>query len=336
MSTYNNDQPAPGWIGGFEESNPAFSYPDPDLSSLQLEQNLTHINLLQRQQGVEWPEFSWQTVPGNNDSRCFQMFSPYISRLGYTDKGKVYSIICPQQGTWIRGFGTLNVEVTVTGQRGWVNETTKQMAADMTVTPKIWFSPDAHQSPLGQFVWNAFQELANHWPFPDSKKHALELNTSAAHNPDQPIFPLRSGVDQNFEIPDFARHDDEAWDVSNLEVEIGSIKKTGSDFVDGFNELLMKAFNIESGNMLAQGNILSWNVWFTAPQLVDRKEWATHAERWRHSIDVSHSAPTGSGTTPKYFDGTPFSVKKTLIEEAIKDIVNYITKHYFEAHISKG
>ncbi|MDG1532587.1 MAG: hypothetical protein P8Q99_14710 [Paracoccaceae bacterium] len=38
--------PAPGWVGGFEESNPDFAYPKPDLSSLKMLDNLANINLL--------------------------------------------------------------------------------------------------------------------------------------------------------------------------------------------------------------------------------------------------------------------------------------------------
>ncbi|MGA7234996.1 MAG: hypothetical protein WBY44_04920, partial [Bryobacteraceae bacterium] len=68
--------------------------------------NLANIDLLQRQQGAKWPEFSWETCKGSaHPKRCFQMFAPYISRLGYTDKGRVYSIICPQQGIYISDVG---------------------------------------------------------------------------------------------------------------------------------------------------------------------------------------------------------------------------------------
>lgn len=332
MTFQDHTPPAPGWRGGFEEKNPAFSYPDPDLSSLHMLQNLTHIKLLKRQQGVEWPEFSWQTIPGIEDSRCFQMFSPYVSRLGYDDRGKVYSIICPQQGMWIKGFGTLNVEVTVTGNRGWVNEDTRELAADLTVEPKIWFSPDASQSPLGKFIWDAFEVLAVNWPFPDSKANAIQLTTFDPGNPNQPIFPLRKGISKDFKTPDFTLHADEAWSVANLEVEIGPIKPTTSTFVDDFNQLVMNAFNAASGNMLTNGNTLAWNVWFTEPELVDQKEWADHAEYWRTSIDVNHTAPTGSGTTPKYYDGTPFTVKDALVQTAVKDIVSFITQHLYDHH----
>src|SRR6185312_7317507 len=53
--------PNNGWIGGFAQSNPAFAYPDPDLSSLPLLDNMDNIRLLERQQAALWPEFSWET-----------------------------------------------------------------------------------------------------------------------------------------------------------------------------------------------------------------------------------------------------------------------------------
>lgn len=332
MSLSKHRAPAPGWVGGFEESNSNFSYPYPDLSSLHMQHNLTHINLLQRQQGVQWPEFSWETMPGVPASRCYQMFSPYVSRLGYTDTGKVYSIICPQQGLWLKGFGTINVEVTVTGNRGWVNEDTREIYADMKVEPKIWFSPDTKQSIIGKMAWVAFEALSVEWPFPDSKEHAIQLNTSLPGNPSQPIFPLLKGTTTNFPIPDFAKHEQEAWSVGNLEVEIGSPQPTNSTFVDDFNQLFMNAFNIGSGNMLATGNTLAWNVWFLEPELVNKAEWAAHAEFWRKSIDVKHTAPTGSGTDPKFFDGTPFTVKDALIEDAIQEIMHFLIKHSLAKH----
>ena len=67
------------------------------------------------------------------------MFAPDISRLGYTDQGRVYSIICPQQGVESPSLGSINLEVTVTGQRGWVDENTRSLACDMSVEAKAWF-----------------------------------------------------------------------------------------------------------------------------------------------------------------------------------------------------
>ncbi|MFN2622380.1 MAG: hypothetical protein ABR611_06000 [Chthoniobacterales bacterium] len=325
----NQNQPLdivpPGWVGGFAESNPAFAYPNPDLSSLPMLGNMDNINLLERQQGVEWPEFSWETEKGNADpKRCFQMFAPYISRLGYTDTGRVYSIICPQQGVCHPKIGCMNVEVTVTGQRGWVNETTKEVAADMTVEGKIWFSPFADENPYFQVLWKSFKDSP--LPFPKDKAHAIVVTTCKSGHPEQRIFPVRRGQTDLFKSPDFAIHN-EAWAVANVEVEIGPINKTGNELVDDFNQLVMDVFNLASGNMLQPGNLLSWNVWFTAPKLVDKEEWRTHAERWRKSIDEGHGSPDGPGTIARYFDGTPFDPVEELIQEKVLEIIRWIWDH---------
>lgn len=315
-----------GWKGGFEESNPAFAYPNPNLTSLPLLDNMANIDLLQRQQPVKWPEFSWETEKGQpNPKRCYTMFAPYISRLGYTDEGRIYSIICPQQGIYIHKLGCMNVEVTVTGQRGWVNETDKELAADMTVVGKIWFSPSAHQNFFVKMLWDLFAH--SDLPFPSHKSHAIVVNTNLSGNPSEPVFPVRSGISNLFPNPDFALHYDEAWAVGNIAVQIGQIQKTGVTVVDDFNQLIMDAFNLASGNMLQPGNLLSWNVWFTEPALVDQEEWRTHAERWRKSIDEGHGSPFGDGTVPKFFDGTPFNAAEELIEEKLKEIFEWLVNH---------
>jgi len=314
----------PGWVGGFAESDPAFAYPDPDLSSLPMLDNMANIDLLERQQAVLWPEFSWESAPGDPASRCFQMFAPDISRIGYTNTGRVYSIICPQQGACSPSLGCMNVEVSVTGQRGWVDETNRTLAADMTVEGKIWFSPSALQSPMVKFLWTLFAD--NGLPFPADKAHAIRVTTHLDKNPSQPIFPVRAGQTSLFESPDFALHP-EAWAVGNVEVQIGPILKTGDEVVDDFNQLVMDAFNLASGNLLAPGNLLTWNVWFTEPALVDRKEWRDHAEKWRASIDADHGSPDGPGTSARYFDGSPFKPAEALIDQEVKKIIAYIRKH---------
>ena len=151
MGTYPiipSKTPAPGWVGGFSTSNPKFAYPHPDLTSLPMLDNMANIPLLKRQLDVLWPEFSWETVIGDTDSRCYSMFAPDISRAGYDDAGRIFSIICPQQGAYSPTLGSLNIEVTVTTQRGWVNESATDLdydlvAADMNVVGKIWFGPSA-------------------------------------------------------------------------------------------------------------------------------------------------------------------------------------------------
>lgn len=333
MTPKINQEPATGWLGGFEESNTLFSYPTPNLSSLHILDNMANIDKLQRQQAVLWPEFSWETQKGEtNTKRCYQMFAPDISRIGYTDEGRVFSIICPQQGTYSPSFGALNVEVTVTGQRGWVNESTKKMAADMSVVGQIWFSPSAKSKDTFKLLEELFK-LVN-LPFPITKTTAIVVNTYVPGNPQQQIFPLFSGPSKDFDIPVFAQHKDEAWDVANLGVEIGSIEKVNNEIVDDFNQLFLDIFNLASGNMLQSGNVLSWDVWFEAPELVDQKEWTKHAKKWRDSIDVGHGSPDGEGTASRYYDGTDFKPLEDLLELEKDKIKSFLNKHFLR--LDKG
>jgi len=331
MTSNQNINAVPGWVGGFAESNPAFAYPEPNLTSLPMLDNMANITLLQRQQKVLWPEFSWETVPKAHNSRCFTMFSPDISRIGYTDTGRIYSIICPQQGACNSWLGCLNVEITVTGQRGWVNETNPEVAADMTVEAKIWFSPRAKLKLQVQRLGEAARK--NNHSFPSNKANAIIVPTHEFNNPNQPIFPIRTGMTDLFVSPDFAQHP-EAYAVGNIAVQIGSITKTRYPFVNEFNELVMSFFNRGSGNMLLSGNLLSWNLWFAGPELVDTAEWQAHAEKWRESIDADHGSPTGSGIAARYFDGTPFKTTKALklteasIEEEGLERIDAFLKKY--------
>ncbi|WP_316823076.1 hypothetical protein [Pedobacter gandavensis] len=242
------------WIGGFEESNPAFKYPKPDLSALKLLDNMANIDKLQRQMKAIWPEFSWKTQLGVEKSRCYQMFAPDISRIGYTDEGRVYSLICPQQGAYIKELGiNFNVEVTVTGQRGWVNETSKEMAADLGVVGKIWFSPDYNSNRIIKLLF----EVLDKTKYPFSKASALEVNTSKSGDPKDVYFPLVRFESQSFEIPDFAQHKKEAFTVAHLDVQINDITQTADPLVNKFNTIILGLFNIASGNMLAKSNVLS-------------------------------------------------------------------------------
>lgn len=319
-----NKTPVEGWLGGFSQENSAYAYnPSPDFSSLPMLKNMDNISQLKRQQKVVWPEFSWNTEPGEPDpKRCYQMFAPDISRLGYTDEGRVYSIICPQQGASSPHLGSMNVEVTVTGNRGWANESNRELAADMMVEGRIWFSPSAYKHKFVKFVSDNFKK--NNLAFPSNKEHAIVVSTHKPGNPEQAIFPLTRGLSTDFPIPDFAKHEGVSWTSGHLQVEIGSIKLTGVEVVDRFNHLVLDAFNTAAGNMLQKGNVLTWNVWFTAPELVDQEEWENHAIKWRESIDVDNASPDGPGTVARYFDGTPFQPLKKLLIDELPGIIAFI------------
>jgi hypothetical protein len=323
MTNQKNYTPPIGWIGNFLKDHPASTYPEPNLDGLgALTGNMDNIDKLERQQKVLWPEFSWLTELNNKESRCYQMFAPDISRLGYDNSGQSWSIICPQQGVVIDGVGAINVEVTVTGQRGWANETSpwgegsEECAADLTVYPAIWFTPSTHQHFLVALAWKHF--AGENLPFPSTKEHAIRIHTSAVGGEIDSFFKLRKGQTDHFKSPEFAKHwKDGAWGVGNLAVEIGAIQSTGNKKVDRFNQLVLDLFNQASGNMLQKDNTLTWDVWFDTPELVDQTEWSQHAEKWRHSIDVDHGkSPSGGVSTPaRLFNGKEFKPSITKLEE---------------------
>ncbi|QAY75449.1 hypothetical protein [Sphingosinicella sp. BN140058] len=322
--------PAPGWIGGFSTSNPAFAYPDPDLTSLPMLDNMANIPLLQRQLDVLWPEFSWETIVGNPQSRCYQMFAPDISRAGYDAAGRVYSIICPQQGAYSPNLGDLNIEVTVNAQRGWVNEQAGDLdadlvAADMTVTGKIWFGPSAKTKRIYKLLEMILK--VEKLPFPLDKANAIQVTLHRVGDPSQPIIQVRSGINPDFPNPPFALHAEEAWAVANVSVQIGPILSRHNPMVDDFNAMVMEIFNLASGNLLKVGNVLTWNVWLDAPTLVDQAEWKAHAETWRHSIDTGHVTPDGAGHRARYFDECPFEPGEQIVEQELDLIRAWLKKH---------
>jgi hypothetical protein len=331
MSTIKpNHIPAAGWKGGFIQKHPELKYKKgiADLSTLKFNKNLDNIQNITRQQRVLWPEFTWETDKGAKDpKRCFQMFAPDISRMGYDDSGQSWSVICPQQGAFIPGIGTLNVEVTVTGQKGWVDETTSTQAIDIVVKPKIWFSPSAHQSPIGELLWSVFKLNHLGYHFPSEKDKAIRLNTHKTTQEKTTTISIRDGLYLDGDIPSFANHTVESWNHANVEVEIGNIDTSTHKIVTEFNELVMKAFNAFSGNMLQKGNVLAWNVWFDAPTKVDQEEWRNHADFWRRSIDVDHCSPDGEGSIARFANGKPFIATKELENEIIEEFKAFAKKH---------
>lgn len=122
----------------FAQSNVDFAFPSPDLSSIEITTNMANIDRLTRMQKAKWPEFSWEIVRGQENTRVFQTFEENISRLGYDNEGRIWSIICPQQG--FRSYiGNLNVEVSVTG-KSYINNIPKSIA--MSKYSSIFFCLD--------------------------------------------------------------------------------------------------------------------------------------------------------------------------------------------------
>jgi len=265
-------------------------------------------------------------------------FAHYISRIGYTDEGRIYSIICPQQGVYIEHLGiTMNLEVTVKGQRGWTDETAhistnegKVLAADMIVTGTVWFTTDS-KHPFLHSINKIFEKNGKNFPW--SKKDAIIVKTGLEGDPNNPVFPVRSGQSTKFEAPDFAKHD-EAWFVGNIEVQIDEVEKHDHPVIDDFNQMIVDVFNLAAGNMLKKGNLLTWNIWCAAPDYVDQKEWQNHANYWRTSIDEDHRSPGGARSDQRYFDGSEFHPKNVLGEE-LEEAINKLFKESIQKYEEK-
>ena len=67
MKLIPNKTPAKGWKGGFLKKHPETNYPDVNLCNLDMTDNLDNIGKITRQQRVLWPEFTWETHPGETE-----------------------------------------------------------------------------------------------------------------------------------------------------------------------------------------------------------------------------------------------------------------------------
>lgn len=324
-----------GWVGGFENSNPLFPYPTVDLSSLPVTGNMENIDKLTRMQKVRWPEFSWQMVPGTASTRIFVTLSTHVSRLGYDNAGRVWSIICPQLGTKT-DVANFNLEVTVTGVRGWTNEPGRITGVQMSVVVKLWFTPPTGNSVLSRAFRFLLGLLGSFTELPLTKQKAIVVDVNDPGNPNEPLFRLGQGLDPAYNAPWFKVHwNDGAYATTWLAAQVGPVIHPSStpQMIQDFNELIVALFNFKSGNMVKNGNTLSWNIWFQPPQLVNQTEWQEHAEFWRDSLNFNGTTP-GDEADPNfyYFNGDVATPQTNLnfIVDQLQLIYDFISKHFPE------
>merc|ERR1712048_966997 len=138
-------------------------------------------------------------------------FARFISRLGYDDAGRVWSIICPQQG-FGSAFGDMNVEVSVTGVRGWTDEPNRLTGSEMTVTGKVWFTANNREdgSALFRFILGF---LASQTELPFTKDRAIQVRTSSPDDDEQAFFTVLPGLDPSYPVPYFKTR----WDYGIYE-----------------------------------------------------------------------------------------------------------------------
>ena len=96
--------------------------------------------------------------------------------------------------------------------------------------------------------------------------------------------------------------------------------------------MIVNLFNLSTGNMLYHQNLLSWNIWLTAPQPVNQVEWKNHAAFWRESLDSTHTTPRGLSqqTKPRSFDGSveePYN-SVAFVKMELNELKMFMDKHY--------
>ena len=150
------------------------------------------------------------------------------------------------------------------------------------------------------------------------KKNALIINTK------EKFITVKKNKNPAIKVPKNHSHEKEAYTVSYLEATIGKMKKTNNKLIDDFNELLLEAMNIYTGNIFKEGSKLSWNLWMSCPQQVSQKEWKDHANYWRESIDSDLGYPTGEETIPENKNGKKFQPD---LEYGIQELATFIEKN---------
>ena len=284
------------WVGGYIKKNRKLDYPqtNPDLNSVPMTGNHDNIDKLDRMMKVKYPEFSWLMDKGDTNSRRYVQFYDDISRIAYTNEGKVYSIICPQLGMDLGRFGmcgTCNVEVHVNSTRGWVDEDTRTVCADLTLEAIVWI--DMNDKEKKKYPQRArIQEDLNNRGFPFSKDNGMRI---AAHCPGKPYeknCPLLNGTDSSYPVPLYAEHY-ESFSVAHIATKIRATT-TGDERLDDCHEILSLLMEIGLPGMLSPGSIIDWNLWFEPPVPVNQTEWRDHAEEMRVSIK-GHNTRTALG-----------------------------------------
>ena len=293
-----------GYIGGFAQSNKAFAYPDPDLSSLIMEDNLANTSHITRVLGIKYPIFSWETQPGKkNTKRVFLEFPDYIAQFGYDNRGQIHNLQCPQIAFASPLLGMINAEVSITGVCGWVDEKAKSLAADATTIVQLWFSPEGLKNSIVSNLRAYFDRTK--LPFPNSKRNSVKVTCHAPRNPKNKIYGFRAGSNPNYKSPDFAdvNNKPDVWAVGYAEVTVGEVMSTGHPIVDNFNAMFINLYNECTGGLFKPGTELGWNIGLVAPADITPKKYREEALCWRASLDMEHCEHSKANGIPKYYNG---------------------------------
>jgi hypothetical protein len=296
-----------------------------DISNLDWQTNHSDHDdslLVQRFMRVEWPEFSWTDFDGK---RIFQKLTSDISRLGYTNDGLLTHFICPQMGKLTDVLGTAQVEVTVTKQRGYVDESKLPQPIDHIINPdtpnaqqehwcnldievlvQVWFPDVLKSGPNVSFIVNSIVSILQSSfgiTFPHSKQTAIKVG-AIDYDTRRTYLSYKKGRNPGFTAPAFTIHP-EACAATYLRAIVNPQPNppSGMDSADEagkfrahatyeLHKSLFKIFNMMYHNIL--GGELSWNINMSCPELLDsdakRQAWEDHRRLWQESMGTVHGA----------------------------------------------
>ena len=252
-----------------------------------------------RQMYARWPEFSWMRngVPeGQGGRRIFQQLPQDVSRIGYSDNGKAFHVICPVFGS-ASLLGNANIEFTVTKTRGYVDEGELHPDGavagndriwtefDIGVTVKIWFS---NPSGLLGKLFAAMDGISG-WQTPTSKPHAIEIPLYDAET-NRDYLRIRHGQNPAFNNPPSRQHPEAAGVCYLYGYSKGPTDKYQNKKALVLSQFLVDQINDESNGMFTKNNHLTWNLWAGCPHAVDPEEYSNHTQHWREAINTPQGA----------------------------------------------
>lgn len=88
--------------------------------------------------------------------------------------------------------------------------------------------------------------------------------------------------------------------------------------------------------MLQLDNVLSWNIWFESPEIVNQTEWQQHAEHWRDSFNDNPVEDLVKEEPFLNYDGTivnPLTNLQNLVNQE-NLILTFIEDHFDSAQVN--
>tara|TARA_Y100000768_G_scaffold365501_1_gene326846 strand:- start:9823 stop:10974 length:1152 start_codon:yes stop_codon:yes gene_type:complete len=228
-----------------------------------------------------WPEFNWLEYPGTKyKNKVYRRADQDITRILYNNRGEILSLICPQFGICLPHLGCIRVEVTVTHVKGWINEINKKCRGNAKIVIQLWIDDYSNKNQSGLIKYITDNYKGN---LPFNKKNAIRIKCYADKENTNELIKFQ---DMNDIIPNL--HPDANMIVGMEGVRVGKVENNKNYYIDN---LIIELASIQSSNFIVPNNIISWQVYFTHPELVNMNEYLKHVKELKHSIELTTNNP---------------------------------------------